>query len=115
LAADVSNTAHLLVQLRVFHPIVAAVVAAYTLFSMGFVGLQQPSLRKAARVVMGLVALQVAAGFVNVALLAPVWMQIVHLLLADLVWIALVVVATASAGEEAGAKVAGAVEASKAA
>lgn len=113
LAADVSNTAHLLVQLRVFHPIVAAVVAAYTLFSMGFVGLQQPALRKMARGVMGLVALQIGAGFLNVALLAPVWMQIVHLLLADLVWMGLVVVTTASAGEETRAGAVGAVEASK--
>jgi cytochrome c oxidase assembly protein subunit 15 len=30
---------------------------------------------------------------VNLILLAPVWMQIVHLLLADLVWIALVLLA----------------------
>ena len=28
------------------------------------------------------------AGFVNVILLAPVWMQIIHLLLADIMWIA---------------------------
>jgi hypothetical protein len=33
------------------------------------------------------------------ALLAPVWMQIVHLFLADAVWIALVVLAAATLGE----------------
>ena len=33
---------------------------------------------------------QVAAGLANVALLAPVWMQVVHLLLADALWIAFV-------------------------
>jgi heme A synthase len=34
---------------------------------------------------------QLAAGALNIVLLAPVSMQLVHLLLADLVWIALVV------------------------
>jgi len=39
------------------------------------------------------VFVQTAAGIVNIALLAPVWMQIIHLLLADLLWIALVILA----------------------
>ena len=34
--------------------------------------------------------LQMAAGIVNILLLAPVWMQILHLLIADLLWVALV-------------------------
>jgi heme A synthase len=34
-----------------------------------------------------LVVTQLGAGVVNVLLLAPVWMQLVHLLLADAVWI----------------------------
>jgi heme A synthase len=40
--------------------------------------------------VAGLSALQMGLGFVNVLLLAPVSMQLVHLLVADLLWIALV-------------------------
>ena len=98
LAADVSASAHTLVQLRIFHPVVAVVVAALSLFSAAFVGLQSPALRKMTRVTMGLVCLQIGAGFVNVALLAPVWMQIVHLLLADFVWISLVVLMIALLG-----------------
>ncbi|HSN88872.1 MAG TPA: hypothetical protein VL025_19060, partial [Thermoanaerobaculia bacterium] len=35
----------------------------------------------------GLVFVQILAGTVNVLLQAPVWMQMVHLLLADLLWI----------------------------
>jgi heme A synthase len=38
-----------------------------------------------------LVFVQLAVGVLNMVLLAPVWMQIVHLLIADLLWIALVV------------------------
>jgi heme A synthase len=39
---------------------------------------------------------QLVAGFVNVLLLAPVWMQIVHLLLADTLWITYVLLAGTS-------------------
>jgi cytochrome c oxidase assembly protein subunit 15 len=39
---------------------------------------------------------QLLAGLANVALLAPVWMQVVHLLLADLLWIAFVLMAVRS-------------------
>jgi heme a synthase len=37
-----------------------------------------------------LVGLQISAGAINLLLLAPVWMQMVHLLTADLLWIAFV-------------------------
>jgi heme A synthase len=37
-----------------------------------------------------LIAVQLTAGVVNVLLLAPVWMQLLHLVLGDLMWIALV-------------------------
>jgi heme A synthase len=40
-----------------------------------------------ARLVIMSVGLQLLAGLVNVLLLAPIWMQMTHLLLADLVWI----------------------------
>jgi len=35
----------------------------------------------------GLFLLQLGLGVFNVILLAPVWLQLVHLLVADLVWI----------------------------
>ncbi|MDX1437520.1 MAG: hypothetical protein R3335_11955, partial [Anaerolineales bacterium] len=38
----------------------------------------------------GLVTLQMAMGALNILLLAPVWLQITHLLIADLIWIAMV-------------------------
>jgi hypothetical protein len=41
-------------------------------------------------------AAELLAGFLNVWLLAPVQMQLVHLLLADLLWIALVLFAAAA-------------------
>jgi len=49
--------------------------------------------RRAAWAVSALALLQLGGGLLNLALLAPVWMQIVHLLLADLLWIAFVLLA----------------------
>ncbi len=43
---------------------------------------------------------QLAAGTINVLLLAPVWMQIVHLFLADLVWISAILFAAAALSVE---------------
>jgi heme A synthase len=95
LADDLSPTAHVLVRLRLAHPLLALVGAISVAFAAGRV-LRGPSpepARRAARASASLVLLQLAVGLANVALLAPVWMQIVHLLLADLLWIAFVLMA----------------------
>ena len=52
-----------------------------------------PAPADAAWAVSALALLQLGGGLLNLALLAPVWMQIVHLLLADLLWIAFVLLA----------------------
>ena len=49
-----------------------------------------PRARTLSRVVTLVFATQFALGLLNVTLLAPVGMQLVHLLLADATWIALV-------------------------
>jgi cytochrome c oxidase assembly protein subunit 15 len=92
LAADLSSTAHVLVKLRIVHPFAALFVGAFLLFSR--VLLAGPSAsRDAQRWGMWLrvtVLSQLALGLINVLLLAPTWMQLVHLLVADVVWICLV-------------------------
>jgi len=49
--------------------------------------------RRTAWAVSGLALLQLAIGLLNVVLLAPVWLQIVHLLAADVLWVAFVLLA----------------------
>jgi heme A synthase len=103
LAQDLSPTAHFLVQLRGVHPVASAVVAAYLLFARAAIAARRPSQATARLSTATLVLLlaQMAAGVVNLALLAPVWMQLVHLLLADLLWMALVALCAAAVGEAA--------------
>jgi cytochrome c oxidase assembly protein subunit 15 len=100
LRQDVGSGAHLLLRLRLLHPPVAAAAAiACAMAARAGLAAAAGPVRRAGGAVAALVALQVVAGVVNVALLAPVWLQIAHLVLADLLWIALVLVAAGLRGE----------------
>ncbi len=89
LAQDFAPAANLFLRLRGLHPVLAAGVGSWLLvFAAG--SLREAATRGAARAVIALTAAQVALGLANLALLAPVWLQILHLLAADAVWIALV-------------------------
>ena len=57
-----------------------------------------------ARITTALVLLQIGLGFLNVVLLAPVWLQIVHLLVADGIWIAFVILAAEALAEPPAAR-----------
>jgi heme A synthase len=90
LAADLSATSHLLIRLRVLHPAIAITVG--TLVIVGAFRIRRASPARFAAVAVGFLAvLQMLAGLVNVFLLAPVWMQMVHLMIADLLWISYVI------------------------
>jgi heme A synthase len=93
LAQDFNPSSSLLLRLRGLHPLIAAAVGAWlTLYAVGRLRLAKaPALR-----VVVLVWLQLMAGLVNFLLQAPVWMQIVHLLIADLLWISLVLLCAAA-------------------
>ncbi len=50
---------------------------------------------------VGLFILQLVIGVVNLVLLAPVWMQVIHLLMADFVWMAFVLLGASALADEA--------------
>ena len=80
------------------HPLTAVAVGGYLVhFALSLRGAGADArTRRCASWVLALVAAQFAAGLVNAALLAPVWLQLVHLLLADLLWLALVLLSASS-------------------
>ncbi len=106
LAADVSATSHLLIRLRVLHPVLAIATSAALVAAAPWLGRVSGDGRAArlGTAVAVLAGTQVVAGVVNVLLLAPVWMQLLHLLLADLLWIALVLLAAVVLRESAPAR-----------
>lgn len=98
IAQDLSQTAHMFVKLRVWHPIIAVFTGiCVSLFSIELARrYPSPELDRMVWVVVTLVLLQIFVGFINVVLLAPVWLQLLHLALADSLWIAYVLVSAAT-------------------
>ena len=90
-AQDFAAGSPWLLRLRGVHPASTLIAAVFVLWLVaqarraGALGL--------ARLVIGLLMFQFVLGVADVLLLAPVWMQIVHLLGADLYWVALVALA----------------------
>lgn len=92
LRAELAPGANVLLRLRVLHPF-AAIGASIALLACARTSLRASPIepvRARATWLVALVAVQLCAGALNVALLAPVWLQLVHLVLADLAWLALV-------------------------
>jgi cytochrome c oxidase assembly protein subunit 15 len=90
-AADLNASSHFLIRLRVFHPALA-VAAALILIAQcrrdpTFRGLDGESLRT---MLITLVLLQAGIGALNLLMLAPLPLQMAHLLGSNLLWIALV-------------------------
>ncbi len=81
-----------LVRLRWIHPMLAVITAGYLYYLAG----RLDAAEWATSLLRALVIVQVAAGVLNIGLLAPVWMQLIHLLLADAVWITFVIVGTSA-------------------
>lgn len=91
--ADFSVGAHFLTRLRVIHPILAVSAAA-----MGYwvAGRQSGPRSRTAQSLLVLVGLMIVTGSLNVLLGVPTWMQVVHLALADALWITFVLVSAQS-------------------
>jgi heme A synthase len=102
LQQDFSSTAHLFVRLRLLHPLLAVTDSALIILVALVACLRRPRLwvRRWALMLVALVLVQLGAGLVNVALLAPVWLQLTHLLLADLAWLALVLLTASVLAQE---------------
>jgi heme A synthase len=98
LAQDSNTNASFLVRLRVIHPIIAILVGVYSLGLARYLyrRFKSPAGRRLSMTLAGLVLAQLAAGLLNLLLLAPIWMQIVHLLLADSVWISYVLLSAST-------------------
>jgi heme A synthase len=100
---DLSPTAHVLIRLRFFHPLIAVGVSGLLISTAYFARSRQPGndVKRWSTALIALVFVQLGAGAVNLLLHAPIWLQLVHLLLSDLVWIALVLLGCAATQQPA--------------
>jgi len=102
LEAHLAPTAHVLLKLAVFHPMIALLAGSYVLAALVIVALARKdrTTRLLAGGAMALYLVQVGLGFLNIFLMAPVWLQLIHLLVADGIWIALVCLTAAALAAE---------------
>jgi heme a synthase len=95
LAQDFSSKSPYLLRLRIFHPAMAVIAAVLMAWLFAAIWRSaNKSLRNLAVVASLVFLFQLALGVLNVVLLAPMWLQIMHLLTADVLWITLVLLAT---------------------
>jgi cytochrome c oxidase assembly protein subunit 15 len=89
MAQDLSSNSSWLLQIRWLHPAISLVAGIFIVWLIAR-SLRTPDSRSLAVGVLILLALQYLLGIADVAFLAPTWMQMTHLLGADLLWITLV-------------------------
>jgi len=93
LMQDFSSSSHVLLRLRLLHPVAAAIGSLYVLWLLWkFWG--KPGRSSWGLVLAVTLTAQIALGALNVILLAPIWLQMTHLLVAEVFWI-LIVLASA--------------------
>jgi heme a synthase len=107
LAADLSTSSHILIRLRVLHPAIAIIGAgALLIFAPRLAPNGERTPRRLARIMSSFIFVQMALGLLNVVLLAPIWLQLLHLFVADGIWIAFVLLGATALGEPRAARAA---------
>ena len=93
LAQDFSATAGWLVRWRWMHPTVAILASIFVLWLLARAAKDKAHWdnRRLSALVLGLLAIVYTLGALDVVLLAPLWIQVTHLLAADTLWASLVV------------------------
>ncbi|MGC2636055.1 MAG: COX15/CtaA family protein [Acidobacteriaceae bacterium] len=93
IAEDFSQGSSWLLRIRWVHPAISLIAGAFIVWLIVSTWRRSDAFasRPLALGVIVLLALQYVLGVADVALLAPTWMQMTHLLGADLLWIALVI------------------------
>lgn len=84
-----------LLALRIYHPWMAILISVYMITVLTAIALQRPT-RLTLRLAVAFNLLyvgQLLLGALNVWLKAPVWMQLVHLAVTDILWVMLVIFA----------------------
>lgn len=81
LRADFDPSSHPLIRLRALHPLIAVTVGVYLFVSLAFAWHIKPvpAAKRTAQALLGVYVLQMLIGVVNLAFLAPIPLQLLHL------------------------------------
>lgn len=98
-----SPMSHFLIRLRLWHPALAIGIGFLIVLMASSVSRLRPApdVKLMAQSIGGIYLLQLAVGLVNARLQAPIPLQLIHLLLADLLWINMVCLTAAALAQGA--------------
>jgi heme A synthase len=93
ISKDFSAGSNILLRLRVAHPILSIMTGVYLLFLAGWLNAlsgNDARIKRSSNILSVMVIVQLAFGALTLLTLAPIVMQVGHLLLADLLWISFI-------------------------
>jgi len=95
---DLGAANHFLIRLRAVHPVVAILTAGWLLKLTAHLAfsIEEDERRTWARWAFTAVAAEVCLGLLNIALAAPGWLQLAHLLVAQALWVTLLLTGVAA-------------------
>lgn len=101
--AELPPAGTVLVRLRVLHPFLAVAVGIYLIVAAALIRLLRPHPRMAGLglTMAALFTAELGLGMLNIALAAPVWLQLVHLAAAYAVWVSWILVGLAGLSSRA--------------
>ena len=103
IAKDFSPTSNILLRLRLLHPITAILTSVFMIFLTGWLTKESGKERLVVRwsnVLSIMVLVQIAFGSLTLLTLAPIAMQLGHLLFVDVIWISYVMFAASFLSSE---------------
>lgn len=101
LQQDFSGSSHYLLRLRILHPISSIAVGVYLIFTAGWIRRLEENdawIGRTSTALSLLIIIQIACGAITLLTGAPILIQLVHLFLADAVWICFVLLTAAFLG-----------------
>ncbi|MCE9557916.1 MAG: heme o synthase, partial [Armatimonadetes bacterium] len=102
LQRELSGTAPALLALRLWHPVVALSLSAMALLMVRFIAKERnrADITRYSKIFSGFLIFELLFGLSNVLANAPIWMQLVHLLIADGVWLSLLLLTFSALDKE---------------
>jgi cytochrome c oxidase assembly protein subunit 15 len=92
---DFSSHSPALLHFRLLHPVLAVLAGIYVVWVVLKSSSRRVYQSRASIALIIILFTEIGIGMLNVLLLAPVWLQILHLLVADAIWISLVLASAA--------------------
>lgn len=88
--SDFSPTSHLLVRLRIFHPLTALAIGFFIIYQTMWSSVEDVGALKRRKAFLHCFVLQLCVGATTLLSLSPTFLKLFHLLVADISWILLI-------------------------